>query len=76
MYVYMCVCVVPVFVRSFLSLYEKPPTVAVPSDIANVILNIKKLTLILILQENIVFIIIIEILKLCITKTLVFNITL
>jgi hypothetical protein len=35
-----CVFVLPLFVRSFLSLYENPPTDAVPSDIANVILNI------------------------------------
>ena len=40
-YIYtVCVCVLPLFVRSFLSLYENPPTDAVPSDIANVILNI------------------------------------
>ena len=34
-----CMCVLPELDRSFLSLYEKPPTVAVPSDIADVILN-------------------------------------
>ena len=34
------VCMLPELVRSLLSLYENPPTAAVPSDIANVMLNI------------------------------------